>query len=397
MRRDQKKTKRRLMGAAACLFALTLFASGAFAEEYDAQAARAWLDGFAAALETQAALNDPSETVDPARGGQALIEYAFGTVTASRAPDAEAPLAADEIIEIDVTGDQVTDCRGVRVGMPLESALGGAEVERGVTQLSVLGTQEAGIGWSWAYVGEAGVYGVEYVSYGQTAEGLLREYTLTYVIGEDETVGAIRMRIAGATQAQAEDGLRTAQEIAGRQQGELLAAKSGADAFGEADLQVLGGVLGASVASWVSQLGEPVEIQTLPGGGGRMLLYEGAVLRLGLNEQTGEEVVLGVSASGSDILGPRGLCTGMSVQEAAALFYCEQDVYASGGLLYLLGEALGEPPYGELVREEGGARLRYAAASSGRVALLEAGIQDGLVAYWHLYYESGEEERAYGG
>lgn len=383
-----------MKGSAALALAAALLVSGALAEEYDADAALDWLGRFAAALAGIETLNDPSETVDPARGGQALIEYAFGTVTAKRAEN----LTADDLIEIYVTGDQVTDCRNVRVGMPLESALGGAQVERGVTQLSVLGTQEAGIGWSWAYVGDTGVYGVEYVTYGQTEEGLMREYTLTYVIGADQTISAIRMRVAEATQAQAEDGLRTAQEIAGRQQGEVFAQANGANAFCEADAQVMGGVLGAPVASWVAYLGEPVEIQTLPGSGGRMLLYEGAVVKLGLNELTGEEIVLGVSVSGSDILGPRGLCTGMSVQEAAALFCCERDVYATGGILYLLGEALGEPPYGELVREEGGAVLRYAAeTSSGRVALLEAGIRGGLVAYWHLYYESEEEGQAYGG
>lgn len=394
MRRDRKAALWLMKGSAALALAAALLVSGALAEEYDADAALDWLGRFAAALAGVETLNDPSETVDPARGGQALIEYAFGTVTAKRAEN----LTADDLIEIYVTGDQVTDCRNVRVGMPLESALGGAQVERGVTQLSVLGTQEAGIGWSWAYVGDTGVYGVEYVTYGQTEEGLMREYTLTYVIGADETISAIRMRIAEATQAQAEDGLRTAQEIAGRQQGEIFAQANGANAFCEADAQVMGGVLGAPVASWVAYLGEPVEIQTLPGSGGRMLLYEGAVVKLGLNELTGEEIVLGVSVSGSDILGPRGLCTGMSVQEAAALFCCERDVYATGGILYLLGEALGEPPYGELVREEGGAVLRYAAeTSSGRAALLEAGIRGGLVAYWHLYYESEEEGQAYGG
>lgn len=394
MRRDRKAALWLIKGSAVLVLAAALLVSQALAEEYDADAALNWIGRFAAALEGIEPLNDPSETVDPARGGQVLIEYAFGTVTAKRAEN----LTADDLIEIYVTNDQVTDCRNVRVGMPLESALAGAQVERGVSQLSVLGTQEAGIGWSWAYIGDEGVYGVEYVTYGQTEEGLMREYTLTYVIGADQTISAIRMRIAEATQAQAEDGLRTAQEIAGRQQGEVFAQANGADAFCQADAQVMGGVLGAPVASWVAYLGEPVEIQTLPGSGGRMLLYEGAVVKLGLNELTGEEIVLGVSVSGSDILGPRGICAGMSVQEATALFCCERDVYATGGLLYLLGEALGEPPYGELVREEGGALLRYAAeTSSGRVALLEAGIRGGLLTYWHLYYESEEEGRAYGG
>lgn len=379
---------------AALALGAALFATGALAEEYDAEQAQAWLERFAAALSGMETLNDPAETIDPARGGQALLEYAFGTVSATRMDG----LAADDLIEINVTGGQVTDCRGVCVGMPLESALGGAQVEPGVTQLSVLGTQQSGIGWGWAYVGETGVYGVEYVSYGQAGDGLMREYTLTYVIGEEGTITAINMRMAQATQAQAEDALRTALEIAGRQQGEVLAPASGASAFGEADMQVMGAVLGTAVDRWVAKLGEPVEIQTLPGNGGRMLLYEGAVLKLGFNEQTGEEIVFSASVSGSDISGPRGLCVGMSVQEAAMLFACEQDVYASGGVLYLQGEALGEPPYGELLRGEDGAVLRYVAqTAAGHTVVLEAGIRGGDVAYWQLTDRSGEAETAYGG
>lgn len=393
MRRDTMWLQRLKMLAGLVLAAAMMTAS-ALAQDYDAETAREWLERFAQALGAFEALNNPAETVDPARGGQALMEYAFGTVTASRA-DA---ISADDLIEINVTTDQVTDCRGVRVGMPLESALGGAQVERGVTQLSVLGTQDAGIGWSWAYVGGAGVYGVEYVSYGQADGGLMREYTLTYVIGEDQTIRSIRMRVAEATQAQAEEGLRTAQEIAGRQRGEVLAPASDAEAFAEADMRIMGGALGMPVAGWVAQMGEPVEIQTLPAGGGRILLYEGAVVRLGLNEQTGEEVVLGVSVSGSDIEGPRGLCTGLSVQEAAALFRCDGDVYAAGGTLYLLGEAAGEPPFGELIPEAGGAALRYTAATAfGPDGILEIGVRSGLVAYWHLYYETEEDGQAYGG
>ena len=93
-----------------------------------------------------------------------------------------------------------------------------------------------------------------------------------------------------------------------------------------------------------------------------------------------------MSASSADVTGPRGLCVGMSVQEAAALFRCDGDVYAVGGTLYMEGEAAGEPPCGELLLEGGETVLRYAAAlPSGHTAVLCAGVADGVITYWHFF------------
>ena len=92
---------------------------------------------------------------------------------------------------------QVTDCRGVRVGMGLEAALGDTAVGASDSALVVLSTQEADCGWSWAYVGEGGVYGVEYIAYAERERGLT-EYTLTYVL-EDGVITAIRLKTADAT------------------------------------------------------------------------------------------------------------------------------------------------------------------------------------------------------
>ena len=286
----------------------------AAAQEYNAQTAQSWLEEFAAALGGLPALNDPQETADPARAGQYLIEYEFGTVLAARA---DAPQAG-ELLTIDVRTSQVTDCLGLRVGMSLSDALGGAQVDKSNTQLYVLGTQESGIGWSWAYVGDAGVYGVEYITYGGE-DAAMTEYTLTYMIGDDGCISAIRMNMAQTTLAQAQDGLSTAEEIAQRQRGEVLALKNSEAIFGEADLQVMG---------------------------------------------------------------------------AAALFACDADVYSVGGLLYMEGEALGEPPYGELIRGVSDeVTLRYVCqTASGENAVLEAGVQDGVVGYWHLFYGDAEAE-----
>lgn len=368
-------------------FALLLCAGDALA--YDAQTVQDWLAAFAGELDGIPTLNDPRETADPARAGEYLLEYPFGTVLSSAAQTPD----ASQIIEINITSDQVTDCRGARVGMPLDSTLDGAKLTRSQTALVVLSTQDEGLGWSWAYVDDAGVYGVEYIAYGALGTDL-REYTLTYMIDEAQTVNAIRVRVAEATQIQAEDGMRTAEEIASRQLGETLALANDKSELSEEDLAVMGSVrLGVAVADFVAALGEPVEVQVLPGANGRLLLYEGAALTLRFDEQTGEELVSRVSVSGTGLTGPRGLSVGESVQEAAALFRCDADTGAAGGTLYLAGEAAGEPPYGEMLALEDGTNLlRYACAlGSGETAYLEIGIKDGSVAYWQMQEGDADE------
>ena len=367
-----------------CVLAALLVCMNARALAYGGDEAQRWLEQFAQALTELAPMNDAEQTSDPARAGQYLIEYEFGTVLAG-VP--ETPVA-QEILEIDVRTDQVTDCRGVRVGMGLEAALGDEAIGASDSALIVLSVQEADCGWSWAYVGPDGVYGVEYIAYAASERGMT-EYTLTYVIGED-VITAIRMKMADATPAQAQDGLSTAREIAEKQNSERIALRSEAPVFSRSDLQVQGGAaLGVPVASLIARMGEPQAVQTLPQAQGRMLLYDGAVVRLAFNEATGEELVRGVSVRSAAIAGPRGLTVGMPVQTAAGLFACEADVTARGGTLYLAGEARGEAPYGEAVVSGTELLLRYACVTDGgEVALLEAGIADGAVAYWSLSYEA---------
>ena len=100
--------------------------------------------------------------------------------------------------------------------------------------------------------------------------------------------------------------------------------------------------------------------------------------------------VLGVTATG-DIRGPRGLQVGMTAQAAAGLFRCDADVYASGGALYIEGEAYGEPPFAEMSADsDGEATIRYLCRmENGEAARLDVGICGGVVGYWHLY--TGEE------
>lgn len=370
--------------AALTVAILTALSGAALAQEYDAQQAKSWMAQFAQALLQFSPINDPAQTLDPARPGEYLQEYEFGTVQAATSGT---PTAA-QIEEIDVSTAQVTDARGVRVGMTLNEALGGLSIPQAEGNLAVVSTQETGVGWCWAYLGEDGVYGVEWLTYDLYEP--VTEYTLTYVIDGD-AVSGIRVKAAASTRAQAEAGLATAQEIAGRQRREAVLTASGAAMFGADDLTVNGrAVIGAEAYALVQALGEPNEVQTLPAGGGRILLYDGAAVRLGLDEATGAEVVLGVTATG-DIPGPRGLQVGMTAQAAAGLFRCDADVYASGGALYIEGEAYGEPPFAEMSAEsDGEATIRYLCRmDNGEAARLDVGIRGGGVGYWHLY--TGEE------
>lgn len=375
--------KKRIRIASVCTLAalvMVLWCAQALAE--DAEQAQRWMVQFAQALEQLAPRNDAEQTGDPARAGQYLIEYEFGTVL-SAVP--ETPIA-QEIMEIDVRTEQVTDWRGVRVGMGMEAALGQRRVGAGSPALVVLETQENGPAWSWAYVGPEGVYGVEYIAYAADAAGLT-EYTLTYVM-DGGVISAIRIKTASATEAQAQEGLSTAREIAEKQSRTRIVRRSEAPVFEAGDLQVQGGrALGVQVAELIAHMGEPQDVQVLPEAQGRLLLYDGAVVRLAFQVETGEELVRGVSVRSAAIEGPRGMRTGMPVEEAAARFACETDVSERGGVLYLAGEAAGEPPYGEVVASASGVVLRYACQTeTGETAWLEAGVADGVIEYWALQY-----------
>ena len=123
-----------------CVSAAALCLICAQALAYDAQSAQAWMGQFAQALASVQPVNDPAMTADPSRAGQYLLEYDFGTVLAK----ACAAVQEGDILEIDIRAAQVTDCRGVRVGMPLDAALEGELPVYCASPLYVLGTQEAG-------------------------------------------------------------------------------------------------------------------------------------------------------------------------------------------------------------------------------------------------------------
>lgn len=380
----KRETIRGLFAKIAILSCVMICLS-AHALAYDAQTAQGWMEQFAGALSNLSPVNDPVHTADPARAGQYLLEYEFGTVLTSTSANPQ----ADDILEIDVRTSQVTDCRGVRVGMSMEHALDGGTPVYGAAPLYVLSAQESAFSWSWAYVGEQGVYGVEYIAYGGHDEAAMKEYTLTYVI-ENETIAAIRMRAANATIAQAQDGLQTAKEIEVRQEAGVIVSANDRPVLALEDLQVMGHrALGVPVEKLIAAMGEPVDIQTLPESTGRVLIYDGAVVTLGFNEMTGEEIVRAVSVSSDAFEGPNRLRVGMSLREAGGLVRCDTDVYSRGGILYLEGEAVGEAPYGEL--KEVGARemmLTYACAAPADAAVLQAIAVDEQIVSWQLMYLS---------
>ncbi len=380
----KRKTIQRLIAKMAMLVIL-LVGLSARALAYDAQTAQNWMEQFAGALSSLSPVNDPANTADPARAGQYLLEYTFGTVLSR----VNAGPQAGDILEIDIRTNQVTDCRGVRVGMHLEQALDGKVLAYGASPLYVLYTQAEGLlGWNWAYVGEQGVYGVEYVSYGDN-DASMKEYTLTYII-EHDTIAAIRMKVADVTLAQAQDGLKMAEELAARQTTGVLIQANDRPVLAFEDLQVMGRrALGVPVDQLIAVMGEPDDIQTLPESTGRVLIYKGAVVTLGFNEMTGEEIVRAVSVSSSDYEGPNRLAVGMTLQEVGSLVRCDTDVYSRGGILYLEGEALGEAPYGELkavsAREM---MLTYACAAPADAAVLQAIAVDEQIVSWQLMYLS---------
>lgn len=379
----KNKTIKRLYVRVLLITVLALCLS-AHALAYDGRTAADWMTQFAQALTVLAPVNDPVQTADPARAGQYLLEYEFGTVRtmASSSPE------ADDILEIDIRTQQVMDCRGVRVGMDLSHALDGHMPRSGASQLYVLSVQDAQYAWSWAYMAEEGVYGVEYIAYSETAAGM-KEYTLTYII-ENSTIAAIRMKAADATLAQAMDGLETAKEIAAKQDEGLLIAANTNAALTFEHLQVMGrSALGVPVAQLIVAMGEPLDIQTLPQGSGRVLVYDGAVVTLGFNEMTGEEIVRALSVSSPAFEGPNRLKVGMTLREAGSLIRCDEDVYHEGGMLYLEGEAQGEAPYGEVRAVNANEMmLVYACQAQADTALLQAIAVDGVIVGWQMMYLS---------
>lgn len=367
---------------------IAALATTAHAEtEMNAQTMQTWLEGFAAGLATMQTKNDVSTTADPARPGEYLLEYPFGTVVASapQQPDAQ------NILRIELTGPEVTDCRGLAVGRTLEEAIGDAQISDSDASLIVLSTQESGYGWCWAYAAQDGIYGVERITYGGDDTNM-KEYTLTYVIDEG-IITTIRIQVADATLAQAADGLKTAEEIASRQRGQVLILKNNRQSFTQADMTLKNRIaVGIPVDEAIALLGEPREIQTLPSGMGRVLVYEQMVAELAFDEMTGVEYVRSISCASSDMEGPRTLRVGMALDAAAACFRCDDNVSVVGGVLYLDGEAMGVAPYGILIDDgEGMMTLRYACMmETGRSGLLDIVSDDGVVISWNLSIQTTE-------
>ena len=370
----------RLLLTAAILLCLL---SGAKAETYSAYTAGIWMQQFADALQNFTVLNEPAKTEDPAREGAYWIEYEFGTVCATTS---ENP-AVWEIQEITAETPQMTDCRGKRVGMALEDLLSGQAVGQiAGGGLTVLDSWEDG--WCWAYGSENGLYGLEWIAYDRRPSADVLVYTLTYVLGKDARVEKICMKQAFLAAERAEEDIQTVQELAEKQRCDvLLEANAASELKGEELI-----LLGAPVYELVERLGKPLETQMLPSGGGRLMVYEGAAVHLGLDEQTGVEVVQSLTVTGSGLIGPRGICKGMDIREAAARFRCDQDLFSLGGVLYEEGENRGDAPYGELLLQGSNQILCYACLTEdGKAACFEIGFAKDSAVYWRIYNETEDK------
>ena len=372
---------------------LSLFLSTTEAlAEFDAQTAQEWLNRFVGEAAGVVPNNDVMTTTDPARPGEYLIEYDFGTVISKK----PANPSADDILCVEFTSPLAVDCRGLKVGQTLEDVIGGREISVGSMPISVLSTQESGYGWSWAYASGGSVFGVEYITYG--GEPLFREYTLTYVIDAGR-ITAIRLKVAEATQAQAIEGQRTAEEIAQKQYGDLVVQENDQTELSASDLTLNSRlVVGIPVEELIALLGEPMEIQVLPDGEGRMLVDGFCAAERMFDELTGVEIVRSLICVEPSFVGPRGVQVGMDAQAASGLLRCDNNVYSCGGVLYLAGEAQGIAPYGELIPgDEGQYVLRYTCElDAGRIGMLDIGITNGEVRHWRLSMIK-ETEAAYGG
>ena len=147
-------------------------------------------------------------------------------------------------------------------------------------------------------------------------------------------------------------------------------------------------MLGAEAYALVQALGEPNEVQTLPAGGGRILLYDGAAVQLGLDEATGAEVVLGVTATGGGLTGPRGLAVGMTAAGCRGVSAATRTCMRPAGAVYMEGEAYGEPPFAEMTavqRTRGGHSLPLPNGWAARPRGWMWAFRTDTSNYWHLY------------
>ena len=357
------------------LLAMCLISSTASAQyAFSGRTAEDWLINLKRYLQGEETVNRPAETEDLSRPGEKLVQYDFGMVQMREEN------GAVEITEVVLNNGKIADCMQVAVGTRIDQAGFPEEVLHPLTVLEA-SVEEQYI--KWVYSDENGIYGAEQIAY-LTDNGRTAEYTLTYLVSE-ETIYAIQMKKQETTLSQASLDIETAVEMLGTQTNAVALDGNSQTRFSSTDNILLGeSVIGIPVYELVSFLGEPQEVQTLPGGNGRLLLYDGMIIGANMEIETGVENVVSLSVTEPYFPGPRGLAVGMTLEQAGSLFCCEKAVPVTGGVLYKADQESGE-----LVREADGMRLVYQTPSSKGQLRLEVNFNDGKVLSWNLSSEEG--------
>ena len=83
----------------------------------------------------------------------------------------------------------------------------------------------------------------------------------------------------------------------------------------------------------IAAVGEPLDIMILPDGAGRLLVYSGWIARLGLQEQTGEEILLELTSWSDALVGPGNTRAGTSASDIRAVLGLSEVEEEKDGIL----------------------------------------------------------------
>ncbi len=363
----------------AVLLLFMMMVSCAAAEErWTAERAREWLGEVWDRMAAEPSAHAAENSRDAAAPEEMLVEMPFGTVRMQET----GPASWECIREVSVRSFGETDSAGQRIG----DAAAEMETPRGGEDRFWF--SEETDWWQWTYTGDGILYGKV-----QTAYDGERCFTLTTVLNREGIIAESRLRVDRMDAQAAAEELAGIRRMAAQEEIRQTAFRSETPVLQPGDLTLSGcPVPGTPVYRLVAVIGEPLKVQSIPDGG-RLLLYPDAVIRAGLEEKTGVEIVLEAVVTGSRLTGPRGICGDQEYPAAVKLFRCDQDLFSAGGTLYEEGDFSGDPPVGRL--ELRGARemlLHYECRSpDGSIAGLEIGILENRVHFWHIF-SGGEAE-----
>ena len=305
-----------------CLW-MTLAVAAAQIELLDEVNAERWLISLADSCNLMPPQNDPARTADPAHPDTFLFQYPFGIIK-TRGTD---KMQKDQILEVNLRTRDVADPFGRHVGDLMTPFINEGTVFSGT--LHLLGLQEAGHAWCWGLSDGQSLCGIEWNTYVPSVDQQAVLYSLSYTLSQNQEITEMTFSQVLLTQLQAEADLAAAVAYRDQQKG-----SEGTPPAPE-ELTLNGRpVLDIQASELVAALGEPAEVQDLPNGQGRMLLYDGMVAQLGLNVLSGEEVVRQVVVYGENLEGPRGIRIGMDAASVLTLLTGKTETALREDVLY---------------------------------------------------------------